>query len=41
MAITEANPGPLWKRVLWMVAFWAAGVATVALVAGLIHLWLA
>jgi hypothetical protein len=40
MAITEANPGPLWKRLLWMVALWAAGVLAVGLVSGLIHLWL-
>ena len=41
MAITEANPGPLWKRLLWMVGLWTAGVLVVGLVSALIHLWLA
>jgi hypothetical protein len=40
MAITEANPRPLWQRLLWMVVLWAAGVLAVGLISGLIHLWL-
>lgn len=31
MAITD--PGPLWRRLAWFVALWAAGVAAVGAVA--------
>jgi hypothetical protein len=34
------NEGPLWKRIAWMIAIWAASVAALALVAGLIRLCL-
>ena len=35
-----AAPGPLWQRLLWFVALWAAGVACVAAVGWIIRLWL-
>jgi hypothetical protein len=31
---------PLWKRLAWMVAIWAASVATLGVVAGILRLWL-
>jgi len=31
---------PLWKRLAWMVAIWGASVLALALVAGIIRLWL-
>lgn len=31
-------PGPLWQRILWFVALWAAGVGAVALI-GLLIRW--
>ena len=34
---TEA---PLWKRLAWMVGIWAASVAALGLVAGIIRFWL-
>jgi hypothetical protein len=44
MATTDdANgdaPGPLWKRLLWMAAIWAASVLTVGAVATVIRFWL-
>jgi len=35
-----AAPGPLWQRLLWFVALWAAGVAVVGTVAYLLRLWI-
>ncbi len=35
MAITDA---PWWKRLGWLLLIWAAGVATLGVVAGLIRL---
>jgi hypothetical protein len=35
MAITDA---PWWKKLGWLLLIWAAGVATLAVVAGLIRL---
>ena len=29
---------PLWKRIAWPIAIWAASVAVLALIAGLIRL---
>ena len=29
---------PLWKRIAWLIAIWAASVAVLALIAGLIRL---
>ncbi len=44
MAITDKAhgdaPGPLWKRLLWMGAIWAASVLTVGAVAAVIRFWL-
>lgn len=34
-------PGPLWKRLLWFVGLWAAGVAVVGSVAYILRLWIA
>lgn len=34
------TPGPLWSRLLWFVALWVAGVATVAAVGYGIRIWL-
>ena len=31
---------PLWQRLLWFVALWAGGVATVAIVGYGIRLWI-
>lgn len=31
---------PLWKRLGWFALIWAAGVATLGVVAGLLRWWL-
>jgi len=36
----QPHPGPLWKRLLWFVGLWAAGVITVAAVGYGLRLWL-
>lgn len=36
-----ATPAPLWKRLAWMAAIWAASVLALGGVAGLLRLWLA
>lgn len=36
-----SQPGPLWKRLLWFVGLWAAGVAVVGAVAYILKLWIA
>jgi hypothetical protein len=38
--LSEAAPGPLWRRLVWFVGLWAAGVAAVGSVAWLIRSWL-
>jgi hypothetical protein len=38
--LSEPAPGPLWRRLLWFVGLWAAGVAAVAAVGYVIRLWL-
>ncbi len=40
MAIIESARAPLWKRLGWMAAIWLASVLALALVAGIMHLWL-
>ncbi len=37
--MTDA-PGPLWKRLAWLVAIWTASVAILGLVAMIIRFWL-
>lgn len=34
------KPGPLWKRLGWMIAIWAASVLALGAVAGVIRMWL-
>jgi hypothetical protein len=36
--LSEAPPGPLHKRLLWMLAIWSASVAALAALAMLIKL---
>ena len=36
----EAEAGSLWKRLAWMAAIWAASVAVLGVLAGLLHLWI-
>jgi hypothetical protein len=36
----EAESRPLWKRLAWMAAIWAASVAALGVVAGLLRLWI-
>lgn len=38
---TSASPGPWWKRLLWFIALWLAGLACVGTVAWLLRLWIA
>jgi hypothetical protein len=33
-------PAPLWQRLLWLVAIWAASVAALGIVAGVLRFWL-
>ncbi|MGH6614551.1 DUF2474 family protein [Sphingomonas sp.] len=36
----ESEADPLWKRLAWMAAIWAASVAALGVVAMLIRWWL-
>ena len=38
--MAEGTPQPLAKRLMWFVALWFAGVAVVAALSLLLHLWL-
>jgi hypothetical protein len=38
--MTADTPGPLWKRLAWLVAIWIASVAALGAVAMLIRWWL-
>ena len=37
----RADSAPLWKRLRWMVAIWAASVLVLGAVAQVIRFWLA
>jgi hypothetical protein len=37
----QETPKPLAQRLLWFVALWLSGVASVAIVSFGLHLWLA
>ncbi|MBV9559979.1 MAG: DUF2474 domain-containing protein [Bradyrhizobium sp.] len=37
----QETPRPLARRLLWFAALWLAGVASIAVVAFGLHLWLA
>lgn len=42
MSVREPDPaGPLWKRLAWLVAIWAASVTALAAVAYVLRLWIA
>ena len=34
------NDAPLWRRLLWFAAMWAAGVGAVALVSLVLRFWI-
>ena len=36
----QADAAPLWKRLAWMVGIWAASVAALGVVAGLLRWWI-
>ena len=40
MSITEEPAIPLWKRLAWMIAIWAASVLALGVVSLLLRLWL-
>jgi len=36
----RADAEPLWKRLAWMTAIWAASVVALGIVAGLLRWWI-
>ena len=34
------EPGPLWKRLLWMASIWGLSVASLGVVAAIVRYWL-
>jgi type VI protein secretion system component VasF len=41
MTLPPETSRPLWQRLLWFIALWAAGVGTVAMVGYGLRLWIA
>jgi len=39
--LSEIAPDPLWKRLIWFVLLWVAGVAAVGSAAFLLRWWIA
>jgi hypothetical protein len=39
--LSDATPGPWWKRVAWFVGLWAASVTVIGVVAWFLRLWIA
>jgi hypothetical protein len=38
--LSPSAPGPVWRRLLWFIGLWLAGVLCVATVGFLIRFWL-
>lgn len=38
--MADGTAGPLWKRLAWMAAIWAASVAALGVVATILRWWL-
>ncbi|MBU2233031.1 MAG: DUF2474 domain-containing protein [Alphaproteobacteria bacterium] len=36
-----ADPGPLWRRLMWLALIWAGSVAALGAVAWVLRLWIA
>ena len=38
--LPDDRPTPLWKRLAWMVAIWAAGVVSLGVIAMILRYWI-